>query len=251
VGTGLEVAGGWAGAFYGRVYVGGTIYKHCCQFSIDHPLDPQHQVLNHVSVEAPEHKTFYDGTATLNAQGRASVRLPRWFDALNELDSLRYQLTPLGAPAPELHVAQRVKNGVFVIAGGRSGQQVSWQITGVRRDAYARAHPVVVEQRKRDVRPGTPQPSAAQVKRFGRDLDRQGRLTKRELVRRERAARARALPGPLSIDPAPVVEHDNDGANRLVGEVLALGRRLIGRDNARKRRSAGDKRRKRAKSRRS
>jgi hypothetical protein len=225
VGTGLEVAGGWAGAFYGRVLVNGTIYKQCCQFSIDHPLDPENRVLNHVSVEAPEHKTFYDGVVTLNAQGRASVRLPRWFDALNAPDSLRYQLTPLGASAPELHVAQGMENGAFIIAGGRAGQQVCWQVTGVRRDEYARAHPVVVEQRKRDVRPSPPAPSVDQVTRFGRDLEARGKQIKRELDRRERLARARTLPGPLSPVAASVAAHETDAVNRLIDQMLALGRR--------------------------
>jgi hypothetical protein len=227
-GVGLEVAGGWAGAFFGRVIVHGTIYKHCCQFSIDHPLDPRNKVLNHVSVEASEHKTFYDGTVRLNAQGRASVRLPRWFEALNALGSLRYQLTPLGAPAPDLHVARGVKQGVFVIAGGRAGQRICWQVTGVRRDRYARTHPVVVEQRKRDVRPSTPEPSAAQVRKLGRDLAAQARRIKRDLDRRERVARARRLPGPLKQAPIPEIEHDHDAVNRLIEEAVALGRRAIG-----------------------
>jgi hypothetical protein len=250
VGVGLEVAGGWAGAFYGRLYVGGTIHKQCCQFSIDHPLDPEGKVLNHASVEASEHKTFYDGTIKLNARGRASVRLPRWFGALNALDSLRYQLTPLGTPAPDLHIAQELNDGVFVIAGGRAGQQVCWQVTGVRRDEYARAHPLVVEQRKRDVRPSTPEPSATQVNRLGNDLDKHARLIKREAERRERAARARTLPGPLPPVPTHGVEHDDSAANRMIDETLALAKRLIGGEGGPTRPRPTAPRRKRAKSRR-
>ena len=34
------------------------------------------------------------------------------------------------------------------IAGGSPGQKVSWQVTGVRRDAWARANPLVVEEDK-------------------------------------------------------------------------------------------------------
>ncbi|HEX5823390.1 MAG TPA: hypothetical protein VFY18_02930 [Candidatus Limnocylindrales bacterium] len=42
----------------------------------------------------------------------------------------------------------RVRNGRFTIAGGHRGQEVSWQLTGIRQDAYARKHPSVVEEAK-------------------------------------------------------------------------------------------------------
>jgi len=34
------------------------------------------------------------------------------------------------------------------IAGGIPGTKVSWQVTGVRKDAYAKATPLIVEQAK-------------------------------------------------------------------------------------------------------
>jgi hypothetical protein len=72
--------------------------------------------------------------------------LPNWFEALNE--GFRYQLTPVGAPAPQLHVADEMAHAQFRIAGGMPGQQVCWQVTGVRRDPWAQAHPLVVEEPK-------------------------------------------------------------------------------------------------------
>jgi len=33
-------------------------------------------------------------------------------------------------------------------SGGRPGQRISWQVTGIRKDAYAKANPIVVEQLK-------------------------------------------------------------------------------------------------------
>ena len=36
----------------------------------------------------------------------------------------------------------------FKIAGGAPGVEVSWQVTGVRQDAYAKANPMVVEEEK-------------------------------------------------------------------------------------------------------
>src|SRR5207302_1139752 len=36
----------------------------------------------------------------------------------------------------------------FKIAGGKPAMEVSWQVTGIRQDAYANAHRVPVEQDK-------------------------------------------------------------------------------------------------------
>jgi hypothetical protein len=114
-------------------------------FKIDHPLDPANQFLSHGSVESSELKNVYDGVVTLDGQGRAEVSLPDWFEALNR--DFRYQLTPIGAPAA-LYIAQEIEDGRFRIGGGQPGLKVSWQVTGVRQDAYARAHPVIVERMK-------------------------------------------------------------------------------------------------------
>jgi len=48
---------------------------------------------------------IYNGNATLDADGEASVELPDYFDALNR--DLRYQLTPIGAFTP-LYVKTKV-----------------------------------------------------------------------------------------------------------------------------------------------
>jgi hypothetical protein len=93
-------------------------------------------------------KNVYDGVAVLDANGEAAVMLPDWFEALNA--GFRYQLTPVGTPAPQLHVADEIAHAQFRIAGGVPGQRVCWQVTGVRKDPWARAHPVVVEEPKID-----------------------------------------------------------------------------------------------------
>jgi hypothetical protein len=36
----------------------------------------------------------------------------------------------------------------FKVAGGTSGLKVSWQVTGIRQDPYAKAHPIQVEEDK-------------------------------------------------------------------------------------------------------
>jgi hypothetical protein len=137
---------GYAGFFAGNVWVIGTIWKSFSFFRIDHPLDPANKWLNHSAVEAAEMKNIYDGIVVLDANGQANVQLPTWFEALNY--EFRYQLTALGAPAPTLHVAAEISNNRFRIAGGSPASRVCWQITGVRRDADARAQPLQVEEEK-------------------------------------------------------------------------------------------------------
>jgi hypothetical protein len=83
--------------------------------------------------------------------------LPDWFEALNR-DS-RYQLTPIGTPAPDLYIADEIENNRFRIAGGQPNGKVSWTVTGIRQDAYAKAHPMQVEvdkARKKVARPAQP-----------------------------------------------------------------------------------------------
>ena len=136
---------GFAGKFLGNVDVQGTINKSALTFKIDHPLDPAQKYLSHAGVEAAEMKNIYDGVVILDAEGEAVVELPAWFEVLNT--EFRYQLTCIGAYAP-VYIAQEVKGNRFKLAGGKPGMKVSWQITGKRRDPYALAHPLVVEEEK-------------------------------------------------------------------------------------------------------
>jgi hypothetical protein len=146
-GIGVMGAGGVnAGFFFGNVRVTGAITKGGGGFEIDHPLAPGQRYLRHSFVESPEMKNLYDGIATCDAKGRAVVELPKWFEALNK--DFRYQLTPIGKSAPGLFVAATVKGGRFTIGGGAPGLKVSWQVTGVRKDAWANANRLAVESDK-------------------------------------------------------------------------------------------------------
>lgn len=136
----------YAGYFNGNVQVAGTLTKSSGAFRIDHPLDPANKYLQHSFVESPDMKNIYDGVVSLGSSGEAWVVLPKWFEALNR--DFRYQLTPIGAPAPNLHVADVITDGRFRIAGGEPGMDVSWMVTGIRRDPYAEAHPIEVELEK-------------------------------------------------------------------------------------------------------
>jgi hypothetical protein len=131
---------------YGDLMITGTLTKGSGTFKIDHPLEPAMKYLSHSFVESPDMMNVYNGVVLLNSDGEAWVDLPAYFEALNR--DFRYQLTSIGAPGPNLYVAEEVSNNRFKIAGGKEGGKVSWQVTGVRHDAYANAHPVTVEEEK-------------------------------------------------------------------------------------------------------
>lgn len=141
-----DSASGYAGYFNGRVHVAGTLSKAAGSFKIDHPLDPANKYLSHSFVESPDMMNVYNGNVMLDEQGEAWVDLPDWFEALNR--DFRYQLTPIGGPGPNLYVAQKVQGNRFQIAGGAPDMEVSWQVTGIRQDAYANAHRIPVEEAK-------------------------------------------------------------------------------------------------------
>lgn len=128
------------GVFAGAVTAGIKLFK------IDHPLDPANKYLTHACVESAEMMNVYTGNIVLDANGEVWVELPEWFEALNR--DFRYQLTAIGAPAPNLHVAQEIEGNRFKIAGGDPGGKVSWQVTGIRRDTFAEKYPFSVEEEK-------------------------------------------------------------------------------------------------------
>jgi hypothetical protein len=135
-----------AAVFDNHVQVNGTIFKQDSQFRIDHPLDPDNRYLCHSAVESDEMRNVYDGRVTLDADGAAEIRLAEWCEELN--DRFCYQLTPIGGPAAGLHVTREVADGGFGIGGGAPGMTVCWLLTGIRRDPYAKAFPLVVEMDK-------------------------------------------------------------------------------------------------------
>jgi hypothetical protein len=136
---------GYAGYFNGRVHIAGVLSKASGSFKIDHPLDPLNKTLSHSFVESPDMMNIYNGNVTTDENGRATVQLPSYFEALNQ--DFRYQLTALGEFAQAM-VEQEIKGNAFVIRTDKPGVRVSWQVTGVRHDAWAVTHPILVEEVK-------------------------------------------------------------------------------------------------------
>jgi len=152
IGGGIQVTSGGAtitgnSAITGTLAVTGTVSKGGGTFKIDHPLDPANKYLYHSFVESPDMMNIYNGVIRLDARGEAWVTMPEWFGALNM--DFRYQLTPIGNPGGRiLYIAKEIQGNRFKIAGGRANAKVSWQVTGVRQDAWANANRVQVEVQK-------------------------------------------------------------------------------------------------------
>ena len=147
-GEGIYAEGGGtglSGEFGGNVTVHGNLSKSGGSFRIDHPLDPANQYLYHSFVESPDMKNIYDGNVTTDGSGRAIVTLPAWFEALNR--DFRYQLTTIGQPA-QVWVESKIVNNAFSIRSDKPHVEVSWQVTGIRQDAWANAHRIPVEVEK-------------------------------------------------------------------------------------------------------
>ena len=138
-------SGGYAAFFDGDVDVDGNLSKAGGSFKIDHPLDPANKYLYHSFVESPDMMNIYNGNVTTDAQGGAVVTLPEWFETLNR--DFRYQLTAIGQFSQAI-VASKVANHQFTIKTDKPNVEVSWQVTGIRQDAWANAHRIPVEVEK-------------------------------------------------------------------------------------------------------
>jgi hypothetical protein len=125
--------------------VTGNLSKPLGTFKIDDPLDPANKFLYHSFVESPDMMNIYNGNIVTDKRGVATVQLPDYFEALNQ--DFRYQLTVIGQFAQAIVVKEIDKNH-FTIKTSKPSVKVSWQVTGIRHDAYAEAHRIVVEEDK-------------------------------------------------------------------------------------------------------
>jgi hypothetical protein len=147
----LGAANGLAAEFDGDVHISGLLVKGSGSFKIDHPLHPENKYLSHSFVESPDMMNIYNGVVTTDANGDAQVQLPEYFEALNR--DFRYQLTVIGTLAKSI-VAEKIKDNHFTIKTNLPNVEVSWQVSGIRQDAYAKTNPIAVEEDKPDAERG-------------------------------------------------------------------------------------------------
>ncbi|MBU6412843.1 MAG: hypothetical protein KGS45_05170 [Planctomycetes bacterium] len=75
--------------------------------------------------------------------------MPDWFTALNR--DFRYQLTVIDEADSGwalAKVVREMKDGEFTIRTNLPNQKVSWQVTGIRQDAWANKHRIPTEELK-------------------------------------------------------------------------------------------------------
>jgi len=151
-GTGYAVYGhsysnatNWSGYFTGDVYVGGTVYMPAKITRLDHPADPENQNLQLAGIDSPEMLVTISGNATTDGTGQAEVAVPAYFTAIAA--DYRYQLTVIGQFAQAI-VSRELLGDRFQIKTDQPNVKVSWAITGVRTDNFAKANPLIPELAK-------------------------------------------------------------------------------------------------------
>ena len=88
---------------------------------------------------------IYNGSIVLDAEGKAIVQLPEYFESLNK--EFHYQLICVGGFA-NVYISKEITNNTFEISGGKENLKICWQVSGVRKDAYAEKYRVKVEEEK-------------------------------------------------------------------------------------------------------
>ena len=144
---------GYAGRFVGKVRIDGdlqvlgTLSKGGGAFRIDHPLDPADKYLSALvrRVAGHEERLRRRGHAP-TASGFATVRLPELLRGAQP----RLPLPAHARSAPRARGDRRreIAGNRFVIRTAKPRVKVSWQVTGIRQDRYANAHPIQVEEPK-------------------------------------------------------------------------------------------------------
>jgi hypothetical protein len=111
--------------------------------------------------------------------GVSTFVLPEWFGALNK--EFRYQLTCLGGFSP-VYIAKEIAGTDSKSPGGKSGLKISWQVTGVRQDAWANAHRIPLEEEKTGAERG----SYLHPQEFGQPAEKSVEWARHPEVMRER-----------------------------------------------------------------
>eukprot|EP01060_Flectonema_neradi_P030495 TRINITY_DN4452_c0_g1_i1.p1 TRINITY_DN4452_c0_g1~~TRINITY_DN4452_c0_g1_i1.p1 ORF type:complete len:364 (+),score=59.90 TRINITY_DN4452_c0_g1_i1:494-1585(+) len=81
-----------------------------------------------IKTAEPPKRVSYSGLITLSNSGSAVIHLPKWFQRPSDVE-FSYQLTPVGAAMPSLHVSEEIGvRDTFSVAGGVPSRRVSWQV---------------------------------------------------------------------------------------------------------------------------
>ncbi len=191
--------------FFGNVNVTGTVSK-LGRIVQDRRSDrPDNKYLYHSFVESSDMMNIYNGVTILDARGERDRPLPAWFESLNS--DFRYQLTCMGGFSP-VWIEREVQGSQFAIKGEKPGQKVSWQLTGIRQDAWANAHRIPGRSGEAGIGAGIPPPlrwntgarsSRASNGRRTPQYETLSRSSARPRQDRRRRTRSRGPPAPSGL----------------------------------------------------
>jgi hypothetical protein len=145
LGVGYPQLNAWAGRFVGNVHVDGILFKSASLFSIDHPLDPTRKVLNHAASSRRVQDLL---------RRPASHARPRAARRTVKAAALVRRAQPRAALPAHRDRRTRARAARCARGQGRRVRHRRWRAAaarllashGVRRDAWAKAHPMQVEQ---------------------------------------------------------------------------------------------------------
>ena len=149
----------------GNGRVTGSFSKGSGTFLIDHPLDPLNKNLQHSFAESPEMLNIYKGHNSTtkgiannenlqdfqaySSKAFVRIEMPNWFNALNGKNIDDYEVTV--SPYGKCGQLWADKNGLvknYFEVYGDNDCEFAWVVYGVRHDAFALGHPVIVESEK-------------------------------------------------------------------------------------------------------
>lgn len=192
----------YAGYFIGKVHVNGTLTTTGPKpFTIDHPLDPENKILRHFAIESPDVLNIYSGNITTDANGKATVKLPDYFAAINK--DFRYQLTVIGTFAQAI-ISEEISGNEFVVETNKPNVKVSWEVKATRNDGYMKyVNTMAAEEEKPTYVKGkyfTPEAHQKPVSMGVNYIENE----KTNISNIRRAEAKRVAEGPSSIDDMPI-----------------------------------------------
>jgi hypothetical protein len=124
----------------GNLTMTGTVTGSAKNFRIPHPT-VKGKDLVHSCIEGPECAVFYRGEGQTNRAGSATVKLPKYFEALTHESGRTVQLTACFDEDDDDDnglfgqlAASRVIDGKFSVRSARPSQRFYWEVKAIRAD---------------------------------------------------------------------------------------------------------------------
>jgi hypothetical protein len=120
------------------ITVDGKIVGDVKHFDITHP-DKADMRLIHTCLEGPEVAVYYRGEATTDFNGKATIKLPDYFESLTHTTGRTVLLTPMFTDFSDLPLPMAyspILNGMFSVTTltGNKLQRFSWEVKALRAD---------------------------------------------------------------------------------------------------------------------